>query len=66
MSKARVLFVEDEPNVLSGIRRTLRNDFDMHTAESGKEALRILEEADPFGSVVSARRMPGPTSEATA
>ena len=44
MSKARVLFVDDEPNVLNAIRRTLRNDFDVHTAESGKEALRILEE----------------------
>jgi response regulator RpfG family c-di-GMP phosphodiesterase len=57
-SKARVLFVDDEPNVLNAIRRTLRNDFDVHTAESGKEALRILEEGDPFGVVVSDCRMP--------
>jgi response regulator RpfG family c-di-GMP phosphodiesterase len=58
MSKARVLFVDDEPNVLNAIRRTLRNDFDVHTAESGKEALRILEEGDAFGVVVSDCRMP--------
>jgi response regulator RpfG family c-di-GMP phosphodiesterase len=53
-----VLFVDDEPNVLNAIRRTLRNDFDVHTAESGREALRILEESDPFGVVVSDCRMP--------
>jgi response regulator RpfG family c-di-GMP phosphodiesterase len=58
MTKARVLFVDDEPNVLNAIRRTLRNDFDVHTAASGKEALRILEESDPFGVVVSDCRMP--------
>src|SRR5688572_10183667 len=58
MSKARVLFVDDEPNVLNAIRRTLRNDFDVHTAESGKDALRLLEESEPFGVVVSDCHMP--------
>jgi response regulator RpfG family c-di-GMP phosphodiesterase len=58
MTKARVLFVDDEPNVLNGIRRSLRNDFDIHTAASGKEALQILEGDEPFGVVVSDCRMP--------
>jgi response regulator RpfG family c-di-GMP phosphodiesterase len=58
MAKARVLFVDDEPNVLNGIRRTLRNDFDVHTALSGEEALRLLEESEPFGVIVSDCRMP--------
>ena len=58
MSKARVLFIDDEPNILSGIRRSLRNDFDVHTAESGKEALRILEDGEPFNVIVSDCRMP--------
>jgi response regulator RpfG family c-di-GMP phosphodiesterase len=58
MTKARVLFVDDEPNVLNGIRRSLRNDFDVHTAASGKEALQILEGDEPFGVVVSDCRMP--------
>jgi response regulator RpfG family c-di-GMP phosphodiesterase len=58
MAKARVLFVDDEPNVLSGFRRSLRNDFEIETAESGKEALRILEQSEPFGVIVSDCRMP--------
>jgi response regulator RpfG family c-di-GMP phosphodiesterase len=58
-SKARVLFVDDEPNVLNGVRRSLRGDFDVHTALSGAEALKLLEESEPFGVVVSDCRMPG-------
>lgn len=58
MSKSRVLFVDDEPNVLNAIRRTLRNEFDVYTAESGKEALRMIAESDPFGVIVSDCRMP--------
>ena len=59
MSKARVLLVDDEPNVLNGVRRSLRGDFDVHTALSGAEALRLLEEGEPFGVIVSDCRMPG-------
>jgi response regulator RpfG family c-di-GMP phosphodiesterase len=58
MTKARVLFVDDEPNVLNGVRRSLRGDFDVHTALSGAEALKLLEEAEPFGVIVSDCRMP--------
>jgi response regulator RpfG family c-di-GMP phosphodiesterase len=55
--KTKVLFVDDEQNVLNGIRRSLRNDFDVHTALSGEEALRLLE-GDDFGVIVSDCRMP--------
>src|SRR4051812_29250328 len=58
MAKPRVLFVDDEPNVLSGIRRGLRNDFDVHTAESGAEALRLIASSEPFAVIVSDCRMP--------
>ena len=57
MSKARVLFVDDEPNVLNAIRRSLR-EFDVHTAESGAAALRLLKESEPFSVIVSDCRMP--------
>jgi response regulator RpfG family c-di-GMP phosphodiesterase len=53
-----VLFVDDEPNVLNGIRRGLRNDFDVHTAASGKEALSLIAEGSPFAVIVSDCRMP--------
>ena len=33
----RVLFVDDEPNVLEAIQRTLRKHVEMHTATSGAD-----------------------------
>lgn len=55
----RVLFVDDEPNVLDSIRRQLRKSVDIHTAASGDEALRLLKELGPVALVVSDMRMPG-------
>ena len=57
----RVLFVDDEPNVLDSIRRQLRKSVDIHTAASGDEALRLLQELGPVALVVSDMRMPGMT-----
>jgi len=54
----RVLFVDDEPNVLEGIQRTLRKQVELQTASSGAEALRLMREAGPFALVVSDMRMP--------
>jgi response regulator RpfG family c-di-GMP phosphodiesterase len=55
----RVLFVDDEPNVLASIRRQLRKSVDIHTAQGGDEALRLLAELGPVAVVVSDMRMPG-------
>jgi CheY-like chemotaxis protein len=55
---SRVLFVDDEPQVLEGIQRSLRKQLDLHTAPSGAEGLRVLTEAGPFALVVSDKRMP--------
>lgn len=57
----RILFVDDEPNVLQGLQRMLRpmrNEWQMAFAAGGQEALAILER-DPFDVVVSDMRMPG-------
>jgi len=54
----RVLFVDDEPNVLEGIQRTLRKQVQLQTASSGADALRLMREAGPFALVVSDMRMP--------
>lgn len=54
----RVLFVDDESNVLDAIRRQLRRRIDVHVASSGPEGLMLLEEAGPFAVVVSDMRMP--------
>jgi response regulator RpfG family c-di-GMP phosphodiesterase len=54
----RVLFVDDEPQVLEGIQRSLRKRIDMVTAVSAAEGLRLLHESGPFAVVISDMRMP--------
>jgi response regulator RpfG family c-di-GMP phosphodiesterase len=54
----RVLVVDDEPNVLEGIQRTLRKQVELQTASSGAAALRLIEESGPFAVVISDMRMP--------
>lgn len=53
-----VLFVDDEPNLLEGIARSLRNRFCIHTATSAADGLRVLQSAGPFMVVISDMRMP--------
>jgi HD-like signal output (HDOD) protein/CheY-like chemotaxis protein len=56
----RILFVDDEPQVLDGLRdllRRQRHEWEMVFAPSGAAALRELEAA-PFDIVVSDMRMP--------
>jgi CheY-like chemotaxis protein len=55
---ARVLFVDDEPNVLEGIQRGLRKRFELHIAIGGAQGLKVLGEAGPFALIVSDMRMP--------
>jgi FixJ family two-component response regulator len=55
---ARVLFVDDEPNVLDGIRRQMRNRLDIETAVGAAAGLEIIRTAGPFAVVVSDMRMP--------
>ena len=55
----KILFVDDEPNVLQGIQRTLRKDFDIHVADGGENALAMISSEGPFAVVVSDMRMPG-------
>jgi CheY-like chemotaxis protein len=58
-ARPRVLCVDDEPNVLRGLRRQLRRDFGVCTAAGGGEGLEILGREGPFAVVVSDMRMPG-------
>ena len=55
----KVLFVDDEPNVLQSIKRNLRKDFDVDTANGGEEALQKLASNGEYAIVVSDMRMPG-------
>ena len=58
MVDPRILFVDDEPNLLDGIRRTLFEKYDFLTASSGAEALDLIRREGPFAVVVSDMRMP--------
>ncbi len=61
MDKNKILFVDDEPNILSGLKRMLRSmrkEYDLHFAESGKDALELMDEHE-FDVIVSDMRMPG-------
>ncbi|WP_028317305.1 response regulator [Desulfobulbus elongatus] len=61
MTKKSILFVDDEPNILAGLKRTfrsMRNDKDLHFVESGQEALDFMAD-HPVDVIVSDMRMPG-------
>ena len=61
MTKYGVLFVDDEPNVLRGLKRfcrAQRDEWDMYFADGGEAALEVLEQ-HRIDVVVSDMRMPG-------
>jgi DNA-binding NtrC family response regulator len=55
--KVPILIVDDEEEILHSLRGLLRMEFEVHTAQSGPEALRILEQ-QPIQIVLSDQRMP--------
>lgn len=58
---SNILFVDDDKNVLSGLRRRIRStcpDWNMSFAESGQEALSLCD-AQAFDVVVTDMKMPG-------
>jgi response regulator RpfG family c-di-GMP phosphodiesterase len=55
----RVLFVDDEPNVLAGLERQLRKRYAVRTAAGGEAGLAVIAAEGPFAVVVSDMRMPG-------
>ena len=58
--KSRILFVDDEPQVLNGLRRMLRRkqgEWDMVFEPESRKALEIVER-ESFDLVVSDMRMP--------
>lgn len=56
----RILFVDDEPNVLDGIRRMMRSmshEWEMYFSKNGQEALDVLD-TKIFDVIVTDMRMP--------
>lgn len=56
-SKPPILLVDDEPEMLFSLKGLLRREFDLHTAESGKEAMEILGRQE-IHVVMTDQRMP--------
>ena len=63
MPKASILFVDDDPNILSGLRRMMhpfRDEYELLFANGGQEALDMMGQK-PSDIVISDMRMPGMT-----
>jgi len=55
----KILFVDDEPFVLDGYKRMLRNEFQVSTAVGGEDGLEKIHDCGPYSVVISDMRMPG-------
>jgi len=56
-TKHAILLVDDEPEILFSLRGLLRKEFDLHTANSGAEALEVLRK-QPVHVIMTDQRMP--------
>ena len=54
----RVLFVDDDQNVLDTFQRLLYEKLPIETALGGKAALKLIDASEPFAVIVSDLRMP--------
>ncbi len=54
----KILFVDDEPRLLEGIKRQLRREFDISVAEGAQQGLDTLASEGPFALVISDYNMP--------
>lgn len=57
-SESHILLVDDEPMVLSSLSRLLEDDYVVHTANGGLQALEVVKR-EPIKVVISDQRMPG-------
>src|SRR5687768_11967728 len=55
----QILFVDDDPNILSAYKRSLHKRFQIVTCLSGDEGLNRLNNNGPFAVVVADMQMPG-------
>jgi response regulator RpfG family c-di-GMP phosphodiesterase len=56
--KLKVLFVDDEPHILEALSQLFDMLYDVHTANSGAEAIAFVKETPDVAIVVSDQRMP--------
>ncbi len=54
----KILFVDDDPNILSGYKRKLRKQYNIETAIGPEKGLEEIGQKDQYAIVVSDFRMP--------
>lgn len=57
MSQYKLLYIDDEVDNILAFKAVFRRDYDISTAESGAEGLKIMQE-ESFHLVISDQRMP--------
>ena len=58
--RTKVLFVDDEENILKSLKRLLVDEeIEILTATSGEQGLDLLRDTEDIGLIVSDQRMPG-------
>lgn len=56
--RPQILCVDDEPEVLAGLRLNLRKDYAVLLAQSGQQGLELLEQNPDIAVILSDMRMP--------
>ena len=56
--KERILFVDDDPNILEAYKRKLQHILQVSTAEGAHTGLREIEKRGPFAVVIADMHMP--------
>ena len=57
--KLKILYVDDEENNLFSFKAVFRREYEVLTAISGEEGIKILEQHQNLQVIVSDQRMPG-------
>src|ERR1039457_2934499 len=55
----KILFVDDDANILAGHQRTLRKDFTLDVALGGEQGLVMILTKGPYAVIVADMQMPG-------
>jgi len=57
-TNAKILFVDDDPNILAAMQRNLRKRFTLDTVTGPDEALHTLKTKGPYAVIVADMSMP--------
>jgi len=59
MHSTKILFVDDDPNLLAAFQRNLKKQFTFDTAMGGADALELIKSNGPYAVIVADMQMPG-------